>query len=260
MAATELDPELKDVGEWISLCEALPPVETYCLLGLLADQPKLTPSLARARALQTGGNVKAAKKWMRKNFRTIMQYYCGNRSVSDAVETILGEAEEVKRLAFILFGVLKIKLGLIVAALYLILKLRGEDWCEKYEGLTLAGEGPYEGSFPGSRVTAFFEISYLPQIEERVENPAAYPLKVPMPVIEVEKDIKGKVKVPTKKQAEQIFYSFKDGGKIHKFAFNDLHSKQDVNGTLDEVYLGKEAGLGVFEFRNAELSLGNKRL
>lgn len=260
MVAAKLDPELKNTGEWIALCQGLPPVDVYCLMGLLSDHPDITPNLARARELQTSGNVKAAKKWIRKNFRTIMQYYCGNRSVSEAVETILGEAEEVKKLTFIIFGILKIKVGIIVAAIYLILKLKGEKWCEKYEGLTLAGEGPYEGNFPGNPVTAFFEIHYLPQIEEEVENPAAYPLKVPMPVIEVEKEIKGKAKVPTRKQAEQIFRSFEGGGKTHKFKFNDMSSKKDVSGTLTEVRLGKERGLGVFEFNKADLSHGNKRL
>ncbi len=45
MVARELNPELKNVDEWIALCQELSPVETYCLIGLLADRPELPPGL-----------------------------------------------------------------------------------------------------------------------------------------------------------------------------------------------------------------------
>lgn len=260
MVSATLDPDVRDVGEWITICESLPPVQIFGLLGLLADNPDLPPSLARARETETPENMQAAKRWMKRNFRTIMQYYCGQRSVFEAAEGILDEAEFVKNLSFIIFGVLKVKIGVIVAAVYVVLKLKGDKWCDKYAGMTLAGEGPYRGNFPEGAVNAFFEITYLPPVVEQVENPAAYPLKVPMPVIEVDKEIKGRVKVPTKRQAETIFSSFQGGGVTHTFTFNDVTSRQDVAGSLREAALGPDAGLGVLDFTDADLTVGSKRL
>lgn len=256
----QLDPEVRDVGEWIALCQELPPVELFGLIGLLSERPELPPSLARAAELQTAENIKGAKNWARRYFRNILQYYCGKRHLFEAAEKGFDEADAVKAIAISLFGLLNIKIGIIVASIFIILKLKGNKWCDKYAGMRLTGQGPYEGNFAAQPVSAFFEIEYLPPIVEKVENPAAYPLKIKVPVIEVDKEIKGRVKVPTRAQAEAIFYSFEGGGKIHKFSFNDIDSKQDVSGTLDSVSLGSDAKLGVFDFDRAELTLGSKRL
>jgi hypothetical protein len=206
------------------------------LIGLLSLRPNLPPSIIVTGDLVNGENIGASEKWILTNFRKVFGFYCDK--IKDTKILLAGEAirktEIVKHLAPIIVSTYSVPLGIAVAFLFAAINIGLNKWCEKYERKSFSGKGTYSGNFSKRQVDGFFDIRCLPAIEERIEDPEAYPLSGYKVMVKVPADIIGRVKVPTSKDADEILFSF-TGKRDHSFSFSDMTIHKQIVGTVATV-------------------------
>ena len=121
----------------------------------------------------------------------------------------------------------------------------------KYSRVRFNGKGKYRGDFQEKEVDSFFEITYLPEIMELIEDPEAYPLEGYKIKIKVESETDGRVKVPSAKERNSIQFSFKYD-KSHSFDFTDTKSNKRI---VDDVSWVGNDGPNVLRFVSQNLDL-----
>lgn len=245
MASTERE---LSVDHWIEYCAKLTPYENFLLIGLLFSSPSLQRSIIATSLLHDMGHVRAAEKWSESHFRRLLLFYCANykKRKVEAVLTLAEKANIVKTLVSIAVSTYALPLGIAVAFLFWAVSTALDDWCKKYSERKYNGRGKYSGNFPEKEVKSFFELSYLPPIEEYIQDPAAYPLEGYKINIRVQSESEGRLKLD--KAEEVISISFHFTAKSHTFVFTDTRQKETVSGEVDNVSHIKEDGPNVLRF------------
>ncbi|MDQ1593282.1 MAG: hypothetical protein QOG71_3909 [Pyrinomonadaceae bacterium] len=245
-----------ELEQWIQVCEELTYFQNLALLGLLSLKADTPLSIIKAIDPNSSENVSAAERWLKKNLRSLLQFYCVayvKKSVR-VTGIAIDKAEVVKNLAPVAVATLSIPVGFVVAFLFAALGLVLDNWCQRYAKQRYAGEGTYEGNFEQKQVAAFFEITHTPAIIEEVENPAAFPLKVRMLAIKVPAEISGMVKVPSPADSSEIFHSFQ-ARYSHRFTFVDVTQSKKIKGAVESVYQDIQEGPNVLGVTSNELNV-----
>jgi len=246
---TQMEPSLDG---WISVCQQLTPYENFALIGLLFLRSRPPLSILAPSNIVNDENARGAEKWSESRFRQLLLLYCDKykKPKWHAASTLIDKANVVRGLASLFVSTLAVPLGIAVAFLYCALGKSLDDWCQKYSQKKYNGQGKYFGNFPEKEVMCFFDVTYLPQIVELVEDPAAYPLEGYKIRIRVDSETNGKIKVPSTQERNSIEYSF-NYDKNHSYDFTDTQSNKKIIGEVDDVsYMGSDGPM-VLRFKSS---------
>jgi hypothetical protein len=236
-----------DLDQWIEFCANLSAFENFALLGLIIENPTLSLSLLQNRTILTEGNLRAAEKWTLTNLRRALKSYCDNYKKGQVVagskflETL---SPFVKTLAPFLMFQLNAPLTAMVAYVIWAIGYGLGKWCGKYSTKEFSGEGEYLGDLTPNKKTAFFRLTYLPPIYEKVEDEKAYPLVVYKAQIMVPAETTGDVRVTSGADLDAITINLRAGNK-HMFEFIDAEQKKTISGEAKNVYPKREVGSNV---------------
>ncbi len=169
MVAPQMEPSL---DEWVSICELLTPYQNLALIGLLFLRPRPPLSIIATSEIVNEENAKGAEKWSESRFRQLLLFYCDkyNKPETQAAAALIDKADAIKGLATLLVSTFAVPLGIAVAFLYWAMGTSLNEWCQKYSQKKYNGRGKYVGDFPEKQVDGFFDVTYLPQIRELVED------------------------------------------------------------------------------------------
>lgn len=242
------------VDGWIGFCEHRTAYENFALIGLLFLRPGLPLSIIATSEIVNAENVRGAEKWSESRFRQLLLFYCEkhNKPLAQGTAALIDKADAVKGLAPLLVSTFALPLGIAVAFLFWALGTVLNDWCEKYSKKKYNGKGKYVGDFPEKEVDGFFDVTYLPQIVELVEDPAAYPLQGYRIKVRVESETNGQIKVPTSKELKSIQLSF-SYDKSHSFDFTDTQSNRRLKGQVKNVSHVASDGPNVLRFISTDM-------
>jgi hypothetical protein len=240
------------LDHWIDYCAKLTPYENFLLIGLLFSRPSLQQSIFAASLLSDVNNARAAEKWSESHFRRLLLLYCANykKRKTEALLTLAEKVDVIKLLLpALVSAAYALPLGIAVGFLFWAVSTALDDWCKKYSERKYNGTGRYAGNFPEKEVESFFELSYLPPIEEYIEDPAAYPLEGYKINIRVDSASEGRLKLGKAEDLLSITFHFTAGS--HSFVFTDTRQKEKVSGEVDNVSHIKEDGPNVLRFTSA---------
>jgi len=267
-----------DIDQWVALSEHLSPLENFCLIGLLFFKPYTPPSIIAKEDLVTDENISKAEEWILSNFRKPLAFLCVKfedtkvQVTSELIKNV-GESVEykqiikgvVKALAPAIVTMYSVPLGIAVALLFFLIGKQFQRWCGKYAKKKFDGKGTYTlvpsspvGGYPPGpyhiRLQAYFELEYYPSIEELVEDPAGYPLKIQKVVVKVPSESRGKLKVPTSQESEMVMGNFISLGD-HSYNFIDSKTKTQISGSNIAMYQNKTEGDNILEFISVDLKI-----
>lgn len=198
-------------------------------------------------------NARAAEKWSESHFRRLLLFYCANykKPRALALSALVEKAGLIKNLIPILVSTFVLPLGIAVAFLFWALSTSLDDWCKKYSERKYNGKGKYAGNFPEREVNSFFELSYLPPIEEYVADPAAYPLEGYRINIRVQSASEGRLKLDKAEELLSITFNFR--ARSHTFVFIDTRQKEKISGEVENVSHIQEDGPNVLRFTSNQI-------
>ena len=253
MSAPGMKPTEPTLDEWINFCEGLTPYQNFALIGLLFWRPSPPLSILASLDIVTEENARQAEKWSESKFRQLLLFYCDKyqKPEAQAAAALIDKADLIKSIVPLLVSTYSVPLGIAVAFLYWALAKSLHDWCQKYSRKEYNGKGTYIGNFPEKEVFGHFEVAYLPQITELVEDPEAYPLEGYKIRVKVKSETNGRIKVPTSKELKSIQLHF-TYDKRDAFDFRDTQSKVRLRGSVDNVSHVTADGPNILRFISSD--------
>jgi hypothetical protein len=246
-----------DLEQWIDISARLHPIQNLAVIGLMILRPNLPPSIIATTDPMDEENIRSTERWASSRFRQLFLFYCQHykRPQARAAVEIIDKTEVVKGLAPLLVSTLSVPLGISVNFLFWALGYSLDEWCQKYGRRKYNGKGTYRGNFPGRKVDSFFDVTYLPPIQEVVEDPEAYPLEGYKIKIKVPGETNGKVKVPSSEYVKSVTLNFK-GKNTHSFGFVDTQTNKAVGGLIENVFPDEKEGPNIIGFESRDLIVG----
>jgi hypothetical protein len=129
-----------------------------------------------------------------------------------------------------------------------------DKWCGKYSAKEFSGEGEYSGDLTPNKKKAFFRLTYLPPIYEKIEDEKAYPLVIYKAQIMVLAETTGDVRVTPGADLDAITISLRAGNK-HIFEFIDAEQKKTISGEAKNVYPNRVVGSNVLSLVAEDLTM-----
>ncbi len=259
--ATAMEPTIKEdiLSQWIDLIENISDSQKLKLVGLLLKNPNLQPSLVNEALINDEENTRIAEKWLKKNFREVMFFYCKSFDgfKSESSIEILDKIEFAKWLAPLIVTNYSFILGVAIAFVIWALNKSLNEWCKKYSLRQYSGVGDYTGKFSLNCVNGFMDLDYKPAIKEVEQDIEAFPIKTKFIRIIVPSEIKGRIKLKNKNIVDEIAV-FCENGDEQKFSLNENNLHKILKGNVEKAYPASARDPEILRFDAVEFDKPSK--